>query len=306
MRQLPVPFSIRADSGNFIAQLAAGDLGDIDVMSELSYTPHEFFRTRTEIGWSDPEAYRLLLGVQGTGGVTHGHGEVTIGPGDLLLCDTSRPMNGWRGLGNEPAEWRILTFPRRLLPLPGVLVSDLVGVRLPGGSRLACLVADLLRRAVGLDEIYRHQVAQRLGAAALDLLAALLALELDTTDIAPAESQRRTLILQMQDYITRQLADPELSPRAIAAAHHLSTRQLHRLFRQDEKTVAVWIRERRLEACRRDLADPLFAAQPVHAIAARWGLRDPAHFSRIFRAAYGFSPQTYRRRTEQCARGQAP
>ena len=31
------------------------------------------------------------------------------------------------------------------------------------------------------------------------------------------------------------------------------------------------------------------------AIAARWGLTDPAHFSRAFRAAYGLPPSEYRR-----------
>ncbi|MEU4553698.1 helix-turn-helix domain-containing protein [Micromonospora violae] len=30
------------------------------------------------------------------------------------------------------------------------------------------------------------------------------------------------------------------------------------------------------------------------AIAARWGFSDKAHFSRVFRARYGRSPQAYR------------
>ncbi|GAA2788117.1 hypothetical protein GCM10010470_23340 [Saccharopolyspora taberi] len=55
-----------------------------------------------------------------------------------------------------------------------------------------------------------------------------------------------------------------------------------------------WIRQRRLERCRRDLTNPHLRQRPVHAIAARWGFTDPAHFSRIFRAAYGLSPSDYR------------
>ncbi|MDG9673642.1 helix-turn-helix domain-containing protein [Micromonospora sp. DH14] len=53
------------------------------------------------------------------------------------------------------------------------------------------------------------------------------------------------------------------------------------------------IRAKRLAQCRRDLANPL-VRQPIHAIAARWGFRDKAHFSRLFRARYGRSPQAYR------------
>jgi AraC-like DNA-binding protein len=59
--------------------------------------------------------------------------------------------------------------------------------------------------------------------------------------------------------------------------------------------VAGWIRRRRLERCRRDLLDPALRAQPVGVIAARWGLTEPAHFSRLFRAAYGVPPVAYRR-----------
>ena len=66
------------------------------------------------------------------------------------------------------------------------------------------------------------------------------------------------------------------------------------LFETQQTTVADWIRQRRLERCRRDLADPGLRAKPVGAIAARWGLTNPAHFSRLFRAAYGVPPRAYR------------
>jgi AraC-like DNA-binding protein len=71
-------------------------------------------------------------------------------------------------------------------------------------------------------------------------------------------------------------------------------RYLHRLFEAQDTTVAAWIRRRRLERCRRDLADPAFRGVPVSAVAARWGLPDPAHFSRLFRRTYGLPPAEYR------------
>ena len=60
-------------------------------------------------------------------------------------------------------------------------------------------------------------------------------------------------------------------------------------------TVARWIRQRRLERCRHDLADPELASQPVAAIAARWGYSSASDFSRAFRAAHGLPPAEYRR-----------
>jgi AraC-like DNA-binding protein len=55
---------------------------------------------------------------------------------------------------------------------------------------------------------------------------------------------------------------------------------------------------RRLDRCRRDLADPLLADQPVSAIAARWGYRNPAHFTRLFRGYYEVIPSDYRRTSQ--------
>ncbi|MEV6342924.1 helix-turn-helix transcriptional regulator [Actinoplanes sp. NPDC051851] len=81
-----------------------------------------------------------------------------------------------------------------------------------------------------------------------------------------------------------------LGSAAVAAAHHISVRRLHQLFRHEPLTVAAQIRHDRLERCRDDLAA---GRGTVSAIAARWGFGDPAHFSRLFRAAYGCPPREY-------------
>ncbi|WP_242624354.1 helix-turn-helix transcriptional regulator [Micromonospora kangleipakensis] len=82
----------------------------------------------------------------------------------------------------------------------------------------------------------------------------------------------------------------------MAEAHHLSLRSLHRLFEGSGTTVAALIRTGRLDCCYRDLADPRLRHLTVRQVAARCGFRDPAHFSRAFRAAYGLSPREHRER----------
>ncbi|XVV07089.1 helix-turn-helix domain-containing protein [Actinosynnema sp. CA-248983] len=69
-------------------------------------------------------------------------------------------------------------------------------------------------------------------------------------------------------------------------------RYAHRLFAEADRSPAAWIRSRRLDHVRRDLANPLLSHRTI---AARWGLYDAPHVSRLFRAAYGVSPSTYRR-----------
>ncbi|MEO3829549.1 helix-turn-helix domain-containing protein [Actinomadura sp. B10D3] len=107
-----------------------------------------------------------------------------------------------------------------------------------------------------------------------------------------------SLVAQIHAFVQTNLGDRNLTPASIAAAHHISLRYLHKLFQQEGHTVAAWIRERRLERCRRDLADPRLAARPIHAIAARWGFTSAAHFSQAFRSSYGLSPRQFRR---ECA-----
>lgn len=98
------------------------------------------------------------------------------------------------------------------------------------------------------------------------------------------------------EWIEAHLRDPDLTPAAIAGAHHISVRQLYRVFGPSGTTVARYVRDLRLERCRRELADPSLSGLRIGAIASRWGLPDAAGFSRAFRAAYGLSPSAYRAR----------
>jgi AraC-like DNA-binding protein len=129
----------------------------------------------------------------------------------------------------------------------------------------------------------------------LDLLIVALAERLDRRAAIAPDTRRRALLASVQSFIDRRLADPELSPSKIAAANHISLRYLHKLFETQETTVARWVRQRRLERCRRDLLDPALGHWSVSAIGARWGLMNATHFSRAFRAAYGMPPTAYRR-----------
>jgi AraC-like DNA-binding protein len=110
------------------------------------------------------------------------------------------------------------------------------------------------------------------------------------------DDARGALLADVKATIERNLHDPDLGPAGIAAAHFISTRYLHRLFEGEGVTVSAWIRARRMERCRRDLEDPALAGETVLAIASRWGLRNPGHFSRLFQAAYGVSPSAVRGR----------
>jgi AraC-like DNA-binding protein len=106
---------------------------------------------------------------------------------------------------------------------------------------------------------------------------------------------RAEILLDIQAFIETHLGDPELDPDRIARASFISTRYLHKLFESEGTSVCRWIRESRLERCRRDLLDPSLDDETILTIASRWGLPGPQHFSRLFRSAYGCSPSDLRR-----------
>jgi AraC-like DNA-binding protein len=296
-RALQMPFDLRCDQPDgFRAEMRCATLGKVGILSASSSACYSVQRTPALIRRSDPAEYRVVLVARGGAGAATARGQVSLGAGDLLVCDSSRPFDGWRTTTSGGTEWILLTFAREALPLPGKLVRQLVGdgLGLPGHQGLGALVAGFLRQASRDTDHYSSTDSTRLSATALDLVAALLAQTAEADTALPEHSRRTVLLSQIHAFVQDRLVDPDLGPGMIAAAHHISTRSLHKLFQAEDKTVTEWIRHTRLERCRRDLMNPALRHEPVHAVGARWGLGCPAQFSRTFRAAYHTSPQSYR------------
>jgi AraC-like DNA-binding protein len=248
-------------------------------------------RTPELIRRRDPRGYRLVLYQQGGATLAHNHQRIRLAPGDMTLIDTSRPYDGWRAAGSS--RFLSVEFPRDLLPLPDS-VDRLCGAPLCGRSGVGALVWTFTTRLARDIGHYRPPDAMRVSTTLLELMSAAFAHELDVEEALPAESHRHVLFRRIQLFIEQHLGDPALTPSAIAEAHHISLRTLHRLFESNGVTVADWVRTRRLSHCRRDLTDPALRDRSIQAIATRWGLPVAAHFTRVFRSAYGLSPQDYR------------
>jgi AraC-like DNA-binding protein len=282
------PLEMRIDGTHHVPErLVVGEAGPIRV-GELTLRRGGAERTRRLIRRSDPEMYKIDVQARGRTVVAQDGRESQQEIGDFTFVDLSRPARWF----NSSATLVAVLFPRSLLPLDPNEVARLTGVRIRGDRGAGALVSAYARRLLThVDECGATERA-RLGATMLDLVVTALAAQLG--ERVPPETGRRALLLRVHAYIEQHLGDPGLTPPSIAAAQYISVRYLHRLFETEQTTVADWIRRRRLERCRRDLLDPGLASRPVSAIAARWGLTSPAHFSRAFRAAYGMPPAEYR------------
>ena len=109
-----------------------------------------------------------------------------------------------------------------------------------------------------------------------------------------------TLVKAAQDYVETRLTDPDLDPRAIAHALHVSVRTLHRAFAGRETSLMEHVRQRRLDRARIDL---LSTAWTVAEIAARWHFHDSSHYIRAHKKRYGETPTALRRRAEPRSQG---
>jgi AraC-like DNA-binding protein len=297
--KLWVPYELRRypeTEGGFRAQAGISEFGSVHA-TLLTTVPHTVHRTPKLIRQADPDVFKLSCLVHGAGTVTQDGRHADMGVGDLVLYDTSRPFLGQHAPHLASIRILLLRFPRSLLPLPAHELRRLSAVRIPATHGIGALSSQfLLHLAQRMHELSPSDTA-RLSTLTLDVLATALADALDTQSTVPPHTRRRALMAQIHSFIRANLGDPNLAPDAIAAAHHISLRHLHKLFQQDGHTVAGWIRERRLEQCQRDLADPALAGHPIHAIAARRGFTSPAHFSQAFRSAYGLSPRQYRQQS---------
>ncbi|WP_066361251.1 helix-turn-helix domain-containing protein [Herbidospora mongoliensis] len=284
-----VPLEAVFPDKRFEGKLRATTLGALDVI-DVDTTAHAARRTPKLVSSAPSDSLKLGLFVKGRARLEQSGRQVMIGAGEMAIYDTDRPYS----LDfDQPTRLVVLMFPRTMLGLSQDRVDLLSCTSIPSDTGIGALVAPfLLRLAAQLDEVEVRGGA-RLAANVVDLIATMLAARLDATPADP-DAARRAMLLRITTYIEGHLGDPGLDPAQVAAAHHISTRYLHKLFNAEGTTVAAWIRERRLERCVRDLRDPHQPGRPVSAIGAQWGFPDASHFSRLFKAAYGLSPRDYR------------
>lgn len=283
IEQHPDPRDIRVH-----ARIA--DLGPLSICSvDSNATTVE----RTPRLASDPIDRYLFVGLQraGTSMVVQGDREAVLQPGDLAVYDTRRPYTLLNGDGIHQHYFRV---PIDVLALPGRALEEVTAVRLDGRRPLARATAGYLGHlADTIGDITASEAAQA-AAPTIGLVRALLTAQLMGSELSRhhLDDSLQTRVL---DYIRVNLADPDLSARRIAVAHHISVRHLYRLMGKSGIVLGDWIRERRLEQCRDALADPTNRATLTE-VAARWGFCDPTQFGRAFKRAYGMTPREWRQR----------
>jgi AraC-like DNA-binding protein len=279
----------RLGAGPFEARMRGVTLGERALALEFRESPHECRRTPRTISRST-SGYLAFLLHDGLPGVIEQDGrQAALQPGQLTFYDVTRPSTlTFPG----PTRSDLLLVDRDAVDVGSRRLAELTARSLPTGRGTAAVLSSLLSGLAPRLTGYPPASADRLGSCMIDLAELLLREWLD--EAGATAGSERTLLPRITAYLEQHLPDPDLCPDQIAKAHHISTRYLAKLFADEGNTVMRWVRERRLEKCRDDLVDPALRDRSIAAIGARWGMLQPAHFSRAFRARYGMSPREYR------------
>ncbi|WDM16181.1 helix-turn-helix domain-containing protein [Streptomyces lavenduligriseus] len=234
----------------------------------------------------------VAVGVQISGTATFAQGGRTteVSEGDLVVYETGRPYSF-----DYPRRFttHVFQLPRRTLSVPDGDIRRIAGDAIHTSGGVGAMLFPFLSSLTSVAGGHPPVIARRLADVFVDLLSTLIT-ERAHPDGTEPDTVSGALLSRIREHIDRNLGDPDLSPESIAQAHGMSVRYLHRLFEGEETTVCRLVQRRRLEECSRELARRGRATPSVSAVAHRWGFSSPAHFSRVFRAAYGVPPREWR------------
>lgn len=274
--------------GHFHSQIRRFDLPAIR-LTEVSGSPQHVTRSKRRLARSPSDDFLINLQLSGRSKVMQDGRVAETAPGDLALYDASRP---YQLLLDEPFRMVVFQIDRAAFRERLAAPEQLTARRVAGDSGFVLAASRFLRTAPAAseaDEPGRPLLERHV----LDILAAALG---QSAGVAVEGDRHAARLIAAKMQIDHSLADQSFGRDALADALGLSVRSLTRLFAAEGETPAGYLRKRRLERCRADLASPAMDRFSATDVALSHGFNDSAHFSRIFRDAFGEAPTHYRAR----------
>jgi AraC-like DNA-binding protein len=277
----PMPGYGSGESGDFQVEIRAVKAHDVVIVDMGNYG--RSFTSRSTGVRAVGDRVFVNLTRRGASHFVRQDRRATAPAGSLIAHDNGAPSLCEVGPG---AVAKVL-----VLPVP-VLVSLMGGRVIVGSARSAEARVLMAHASIVGETVHDLSPAGVLAArdALLELVRGTLMGGFDDIEprLAPALARAAMKIADSR------LGDPELSPASLAGELNVSVRTLHRAFAAAGEPVAAYIRRRRLEQARRELAASL-RRPSVSEVAARWQFADCSHFIRAFAKQYGETPAQFAR-----------
>jgi AraC family transcriptional activator of tynA and feaB len=182
-----------------------------------------------------------------------------------------------------------------------IIPPDLFATHLPGAERhneafalnstAGHLAQSLLALLVEKGELLNRKTAASLSEV---LLAAIG----ENIGIQPDSCRRQGLVdrrlVDIEEFIAMNLADPHLSYSKVAESCGISTRYLRHILKANGKSYSELLWRSRLPKARDLLISSATRNYSIREVAFMSGFKSAAHFSRRFKATYGRPPRKYR------------
>lgn len=287
-----MPFRFAAqDNHAFRGHFEAANFLSTSVFSMVT-GDHVAERTAEHISNEDDEYVIVTFQVGGMLKLTQHEKQVQLTPGQIGLYLSSKPAQ-LECYGNYQS--RSVRIPVDRLNTRTKRWEELGALSLDGSQGLAppvlSFLTGLFPAAPTLTPSSRAAVANHL----VGLVEAMLA-DLHLSEDDSLQPPAADLLEQCLVFIETNLSDPELNPQMVADSAHISVRYLHQTFKRSGITCASYIRSRRIDKVRADLALEKFAIVPVEKILQRWGVQNPSHFGQVFKRIEGCTPAEFRRK----------
>jgi AraC-like DNA-binding protein len=276
------------DEQSIYGEMRIGRLGTLPLVSFYSTA---FTARRRTTPTARTEAYAVTLQLSGTLRVEQEGRLAVLAAGDYCVYDTVLP---YTVEARGESESLILLVPYGALDVPVSRVREQSVLPLRTASAASAVAGSFLLAAGYALHEHGGLGDRRISDSFMSLFCAAIADDKPDPWEGGTCSPGEVIVDRVKAYVIAHLPDLDLTPATVAAAHHISVRYLHKVFEREPVTVMELIRNSRLEACARDLADARLGANPVGSIGSANGIPDASTFSRLFRSAYGVSPRDYR------------
>jgi len=261
-------------------------------IAEVYSDPQIVRHTRAQVAHTRGKIHFLHLQLDGESVNRQDQREAHLMPGDITICDNSRPYDI---IFEKPNRMLVFGFTDELMRRYIQYPQSISAMHVPGQHGMGGLLSDFLK------DVWRrclHDKEFDVNAGVTDAMLGLVAnayrhtvgSSIDHNSLGAAHRVR------IMNYIEEHLGDPNLTPTRIASAFRITTRYLHHLFSEEDETVARFILRRRLEECARALTSPSQRKRTITAIAFDHGFSSATHFGRVFRSRYDMTPREYRYR----------